>query len=122
MIKKESRNLLRKRRHQRVRSKLAGTPERPRLNVFRSLDHLYAQVIDDQNGCTLASASSLDPQLRAELSGVNNLQAAARVGELIARRAMELGIKQVVFDRGGYPYHGRVKALAEAAREKGLIF
>lgn len=122
MIKKESRNVLRKRRHRRVRSKVAGTPERPRLNVFRSLVHVYAQVIDDQNGRTLVSASSMDPQLRGDLAKGGDRQAAARVGELIARRALDLGIKQVVFDRGGYPYHGRVKALAEAAREKGLIF
>lgn len=110
------------RRHLRVRKKVKGTPERPRLNVFRSLNHIYAQVIDDTKGHTLAAASTLDPELRERLDGKSKTEQAALVGELIARRALEKGIAQVVFDRGGYKYHGRVKALAEAARQGGLKF
>jgi large subunit ribosomal protein L18 len=102
--------------------KVSGTPERPRLNVFRSINHIYAQVIDDQSGKTLASASSLDPQLRSELSKGGNREAARKVGTLVAQRAVENGIKSVVFDRGGYLFHGRVKELAEGAREAGLNF
>ncbi len=122
MIKKESRNTSRKRRHQRIRYKIFGVRERPRLNVFRSYKHIYAQIIDDREGRTLASASTLESELKVELAGASHLQAAQKAGELIARRALDLGIKEVVFDRGGYLYHGRVKALAEAAREKGLKF
>ena len=122
MIKKESRNISRKRRHRRIRYRISGVEERPRLNVFRSLKHIYAQIIDDREGRTLASASTLEPQLKEELAGTGNLVAAQKVGELIARRALDCGIKEVVFDRGGYLYHGRVKALAEAAREQGLRF
>lgn len=121
MIKIDSRNLNRKRRHRRVRSKINGTPERPRLNVFRSSRHIYAQVIDDRAGRTLVAASSLDPQVRGEEAGSGS-DTAKKVGELVARRALDLGIKEVIFDRGGYLYHGRVKALAEAARDKGLQF
>jgi len=112
----------RHRRHERIRRHLAGTTERPRLNVFRSLQHIYAQIIDDTVGHTLVSASSLDPELREQLPGLSKSQQAARVGRLVAQRAVARGLKQVVFDRGGYPYHGRVKALADGAREGGLEF
>ncbi|MBI1882110.1 MAG: 50S ribosomal protein L18 [Chloroflexi bacterium] len=116
--------LARKRRHIRVRKQLIGMPERPRLNVFRSLNHIYAQVIDDSNGATLVSASSLDGSIReAEVaSGKGKTERASLVGKLVAERALEAGITQVVFDRGGYKYHGRVKALADASREAGLKF
>ncbi|MEI4804202.1 50S ribosomal protein L18 [Bacillus sp. NPDC077411] len=120
MITKPDKNVVRKKRHARVRAKLAGTAERPRLNVFRSNQHIYAQVIDDVNGVTLASASTLDKELT--LNGTSNIEAATKVGEIVAKRAVEKGVKEVVFDRGGYLYHGRVKALAEAAREAGLQF
>ena len=112
----------RARRHQRIRRNLHGTAERPRLNVFRSLEHIYVQVVDDDLGNTLASASSVDPELRTQLAGLNKTQQASRVGQLVAQRALAKGLKQVVFDRGGYPYHGRVKALADGAREGGLEF
>ncbi len=113
-------HVARKRRHSRVRRKLSGTPECPRLNVFRSLNHIYAQVIDDTQGVTLVSASSLD----SDVGGVNDKRKdqATKVGKLVAKRALETGVSQVVFDRGGYKYHGRIKALAEAARESGLKF
>ncbi|MGC8879040.1 MAG: 50S ribosomal protein L18 [Anaerolineae bacterium] len=110
------------RRHRRVRKKVLGTPERPRLNVFRSLNHIYAQVIDDSRGHTLVAASSIDPELRDQLKGLTKTQQAAKVGRLVAERALRAGIQRVVFDRGGYKYHGRVKALAEASREGGLEF
>jgi large subunit ribosomal protein L18 len=110
------------RRHARVRKNLAGTTDRPRLNVFRSLNNIYAQVIDDTVGATLVSASSLDTSVRDELKGKNKKEQAAAVGKLVAERALEAGINQVVFDRGGYKYHGRVKALADASREAGLKF
>lgn len=119
---KDCKETARRRRHLRVRKKIYGTPERPRLNVYRSLNHIYAQVIDDLNGCTLAAASSLDPELRQKLKSGGNKEAARLVGEIVAQRALERGIDKVVFDRGGYLYHGRVKALAEGAREKGLNF
>lgn len=112
----------RERRHRRVRAKVSGTVQRPRLSVFRSLRHIFAQVIDDQRGHTLAAASTLDPELRGQRGGKAKGEQAGLVGALVARRALELGIKQVVFDRGGYQFHGRVKALAEAAREAGLGF
>ncbi len=114
----------RKRRQARVRKYLAGVPERPRLNVFRSLDHIYAQVIDDTKGVTLVSASSLDANIRGDevTSGKTKKERAALVGKLVAERALAAGISQVVFDRGGYKYHGRVKALADASREAGLKF
>ena len=112
----------RNRRHERIRRNMHGTAERPRLNVFRSLQHIYAQVIDDDLGNTLVSASTLDPELHQQLDGLNKSQQAAHVGKLVAQRAMARGLKQVVFDRGGYPYHGRVKALADGAREGGLEF
>ncbi len=110
------------RRHLRIRKKIFGTPERPRLSVFRSLKHIYAQIIDDTIGHTLVAASTLDPEIREELKGKTKTEQAKLVGKLIAKRALEKGITKVVFDRGGHKYHGRVKALAEAAREGGLIF
>lgn len=122
MISKGDRNKARLRRHLRVRKKISGTPERPRLNVFRSDKHIYAQIIDDTKGVTLAAASTLDKSLREELKNGANVEAARKVGALIAQRAKEKGIEKVVFDRGGYMYHGRVQALAEAAREGGLEF
>ncbi len=122
MLKKFNRNEARKIRHERVRKKIYGTPERPRLNVYRSNSHIYAQIIDDINGHTLISASTLDKELREKLSSTSNKEAARLVGELIGKRALEKGIEQVVFDRGGYQYHGRVKEIAEGAREAGLKF
>ncbi|MFD1738299.1 50S ribosomal protein L18 [Bacillus salitolerans] len=120
MITKQDKNATRKKRHARVRSKLTGTAERPRLNVFRSNQHIYAQVIDDTNSVTIASASTLDKEL--SIDSTSNMDAAKAVGDLVAKRAVEKGITNVVFDRGGYLYHGRVKALADAAREAGLQF
>jgi large subunit ribosomal protein L18 len=111
----------RQRRHRRIRVSLTGTGERPRLNVFRSLQHIYAQVIDDSSGVTLAAASSNEPAVRDSLSGTKTDRARA-IGKAIAERAREKGVTAVVFDRGGYLYHGRVKALADAAREAGLEF
>jgi large subunit ribosomal protein L18 len=116
MIKKVSKNKTRQARHSRVRSKISGTPEVPRLNVYRSNTNIYAQIIDDVNGVTLASASSL------ELDNGSNVAAATAVGKAVAEKAVAANINKVVFDRGGYLYHGRVKALAEAAREAGLEF
>lgn len=113
---------LRQRRHLRVRKKVSGTPSRPRLAVFRSEHHIYAQVIDDTQGRTLAAASSLDPDLRGDIKYGGNVLAAQSVGRLVGTRAKEKGIQQVVFDRGGFAYHGRVAALATAAREAGLEF
>ena len=110
------------RRHRRVRKRVFGTPERPRLCVFKSIKHIYAQIIDDENGLTLVSASTLSSDLRDEISGGNNVGAAEAVGEVIGRKAVEKDITSVVFDRGGYLYHGKVKALAEAARKAGLSF
>lgn len=112
----------RKRRHRRVRAKLSGSAARPRLNVFRSLNHIYAQVIDDSVGHTLAAASTLDKEVAGEADGKTKKEQAALVGRALAERAKAAGISQVVFDRGGYRYHGRVKALADAAREGGLEF
>ncbi|MDI3328219.1 MAG: 50S ribosomal protein L18 [Alicyclobacillaceae bacterium] len=122
MLTKVNRKEARRRRHLRVRKKVFGTPERPRLNVFRSAKHIYAQVIDDTKGHTYVAASTLDRELRNEIAYGGNVEAARKVGELVAKRALEKGIRKVVFDRGGYLYHGRVKALAEAAREAGLEF
>lgn len=119
MITKQDKNQVRKKRHARVRSKITGTAERPRLNVFRSNKNIYAQIIDDVAGVTLVSASSQEKSF--EGAG-NNVEAATKVGEAIAKRAAEKNITAIVFDRGGYLYHGRVKALAEAARENGLEF
>lgn len=113
---------MRKNRHVRVRKKVYGTPERPRLNVYRSNNHIYAQVIDDISGHTLVSASTLDTEAREKLSSTHNKEAAKLVGELVAKKAIEKGVGEVVFDRGGYIYHGRIKELAEGAREAGLKF
>lgn len=121
MIKKIDRRAIRNRKHLRVRKKISGTAARPRLSVYRSLTHIYAQIIDDETATTLAAASSLDKDIREQGSG-GNIQAAARVGKLIAERALNMQIESVVFDRGGYIYHGRIKSLAEAAREAGLKF
>ena len=120
MIKKVSRNEVRKARHSRVRAKVAGTSNVPRLNVFRSNSNIFAQIIDDEKGITLVNASSIDKELKLENGG--NKEAAKKVGELIAKRAKKAKISKVVFDRSGYLYHGRVEALAEAARENGLEF
>lgn len=120
MITKQTRNATRKKRHGRVRSRVTGTPERPRLNVYRSNKHIYAQIIDDFNRVTLVSASTKDKEFSHD--STSNVEAASKVGELIGKRALEQNIDAVVFDRGGYLYHGRVKALAEAAREAGLKF
>ena len=120
MIKKENSNVARLRRHARVRKNISGTAERPRLNVFRSSKHIYAQIIDDVNGVTLASASTLDKDFADTYGG--NKSAARELGKLVAARAKEKGIEEVVFDRGGYLYHGRVLELAEGAREGGLKF
>jgi len=109
-------------RHKRVRKKVVGTPERPRLNVFKSLNHVYAQIIDDYAGKTLAAASSIDKELKGKIKTGGNIEAAKTVGGLIAKKAVEKGVGKVVFDSGGYSYHGRVKALADAAREGGLQF
>ena len=117
-----SRNDIRKRKHARVRAKISGTGERPRLCVFRSLAQIYAQVIDDTTGQTLASASTLDKEIKEQGIANGNKQGAAAVGKLVAARALDKGVTNVVFDRGGYIYHGRVAALAEAAREAGLKF
>lgn len=122
MIKKLDKNKVRLRKHARVRLRINGTPERPRLAVFRSNAHIYAQIIDDVNGVTLVASSTLDPSIKAEFSYGGNVTAATAVGKQIAERALEKNIDTVVFDRGGYVYHGRVKAVAEAAREAGLKF
>lgn len=121
-IRKISRNAHRQRVHRRVRRRMTGTQERPRLAVFRSLHHLYAQVIDDRAGRTLAAASTVEKELRQQAGGRPNVAAAKLVGRIIAERARKAGVAKVVFDRGGYKYHGRVKALADAAREAGLEF
>ncbi|AET65979.1 ribosomal protein L18, bacterial type [Desulfosporosinus orientis DSM 765] len=122
MIKRIDRKAVRLKKHKSIRKNVVGVAERPRLAVFRSLNHIYAQVIDDQHGVTLAAASSLDPEFKAaELSG-GNIAGAQKVGELVAKKALDKGIKQVVFDRGGNLYHGRISALAESAREAGLSF
>ena len=122
MISKTAKNEVRVRKHERIRAKISGTAQRPRLCVFRSLSNIYAQVIDDTTGTTLASASTLDSDIKAKAAYGGNIEAAKAVGTLVAERATGKGIETVVFDRGGYIYHGRVKALAEAAREAGLKF
>jgi len=116
------RRAARMRRHRRVRKYVVGTPERPRLSVFRSLRHIYAQVVDDSQGHTLASASTIDPEMKAQLEGLTKTEQARMVGRTVAERALGQGVKRVVFDRGGYKYQGRVEALANAARESGLEF
>ena len=120
MITKQDKNAVRKKRHQHVRRRVTGTAERPRLNVFRSSKHIYAQLIDDVNSVTLVSSSTVDKELKLENGG--NVDAAKKVGESIAKRALDKNIDTIVFDRGGYLYHGRIKALAEGAREAGLKF
>lgn len=122
MITRVSKDKTRRRVHKRIRRKIMGTGERPRLNVFRSLNHIYAQVIDDMSGATLVSASSVEKKNGAGRSSGGNVAAAREVGKRVAERAREKGISHVVFDRGGYLYHGRIKALADAAREAGLQF
>lgn len=119
---KKSRNVARKRRQLRVRAKVYGTAERPRLNVFRSLENIYAQVIDDEKGNTIVSASTVDREVAKQVEGKTKAEAAKIVGMVVADRAKKIGINQVVFDRGGYRYHGRIKALADGAREGGLDF
>ena len=122
MIKKTNSNVSRLARHARVRKKVSGTAELPRLCVFRSLKNIYAQIIDDTVGKTLVSASTLQKEVRAELENTDDVAAAAHLGTVIGKKAVEAGIESVVFDRGGYMYHGKVKALADAAREAGLKF
>lgn len=122
MASKKSKNVNRKARHARVRKKIAGTAQNPRLNVFRSNQNIYAQIIDDVAGNTLVAASSLDASIKEQVSNTSNKQTARLVGALVAKKALEKGIENVVFDRGGYLYHGRVQELAEGAREAGLKF
>ena len=122
MVSKESRAEMREKKHMRIRNRFSGTAERPRLAVFRSNNHMYAQIIDDTVGNTLVSASTLEKEIKAELNKTNDVEAAAYLGKVIAKRAMDKGISEVVFDRGGFLYHGKIEALAEAAREAGLVF
>ena len=122
MVSKKSRTEVREKKHRRLRNHLAGTAERPRLSVFRSNNHMYAQVIDDTVGNTLVSASTLDKEVKAEVKKTNNVEAAAYLGTGIAKKALDKGINTVVFDRGGFIYEGKIKALADAAREAGLEF
>ena len=122
MVSKESRQLVRAKKHMKIRNRFSGTAERPRLAVFRSNNHMYAQIIDDTVGNTLVSASTLEKEIKAELEKTNNVDAAAYLGTVIAKRAIEKGIKEVVFDRGGFIYQGKVAALADAAREAGREF
>ena len=122
MVSKVNRSEVRVNKHRRLRSRLSGTPERPRLAVFRSNNHMYAQIIDDSVGNTLVAASTLEKDVKAQLEKTNNVEAAAKLGEVIAKKALDKGITEVVFDRGGFIYQGKVQALAEAAREAGLKF
>ena len=122
MVRKESRQEIRVKKHMRIRNRFSGTAQRPRLAVFRSNNHMYAQIIDDTVGKTLVAASTLEKEVKAELEKTNNVDAAAYLGTVIAKRAIEKGIKEVVFDRGGFIYQGKIAALAEAAREAGLEF
>ena len=122
MVRKESRAKVRENQHRRLRNRISGTAERPRLAVFRSNNHMYAQIIDDTVGNTIAAASTLDKDVKDAVEKTNNVAAAAQVGTVIAKRALEKGITTVVFDRGGYIYQGKVQALADAAREAGLTF
>jgi large subunit ribosomal protein L18 len=122
MVSKESRSAVRVKKHLKLRNRFTGTPERPRLAVFRSNNHMYAQIIDDTVGMTLVAASTLEKDVKAELQKTNDVAAAAYLGTVIAKKALEKGIKAVVFDRGGFIYQGKVKALADAAREAGLEF
>ena len=122
MISKQSRSEVRVKKHMRLRNRFAGTANRPRLAVFRSNNHMYAQIIDDTVGNTLVAASTVEKEVKAELQKTNDVEAAAYLGKVIAKRAMDKGITEVVFDRGGFLYHGKIAALAEAAREAGLVF
>ena len=122
MVSKESRSKIRENKHRRLRHHLAGTPQRPRLAVFRSNNHMYAQIIDDTVGNTLVAASTLDKDVKAELEKTNNVDAAAYLGTVVAKKALDKGIETVIFDRGGFIYAGKVQALADAAREAGLKF
>ena len=122
MVSKKSRTVVRENKHRKLRNRFSGTAERPRLAVFRSNNHMYAQIIDDTVGKTLVSASTLDEDVKAELEKTNNVEAATVVGTVVAKKALEKGITTVVYDRGGFVYEGKVKALAEAAREAGLEF
>ena len=122
MVSKESRAKVRVNKHRKLRNRFSGTAERPRLAVFRSNNHMYAQIIDDTGGNTLVSASTLQSDVKAELEKTNNVEAAAYLGTVIAKKALEKGITSVVFDRGGFIYQGKIKALADAAREAGLNF
>ena len=122
MVSKKSRSEIRAKKHYRLRNRFAGTAERPRLAVFRSNNHMYAQIIDDSVGNTLVAASTVEKAAKAELENTDTVDAAAYVGTLIAKRALEKGIEEVVFDRGGFVYHGKIQALADAAREAGLKF
>ncbi len=122
MVSKKSRAEMREKKHMRIRNRFSGTAERPRLAVFRSNNHMYAQIIDDTVGNTLVSASTLEKEIKAELNKTNDVEAAAYLGKVIAKRAKDKGISEVVFDRGGFLYHGKIEALAEAAREAGLVF
>ena len=122
MVSKKSRTVVRENKHRKLRNRFSGTAERPRLAVFRSNNHMYAQIIDDTVGNTLAAASTLDKDVKAELEKTNNVEAATVVGTVVAKKALEKGITTVVYDRGGFVYEGKVKALAEAAREAGLEF
>ena len=122
MVSKQSRSEIRVKKHDRLRNRFSGTAERPRLAVFRSNNHMYAQIIDDTVGKTLVAASTAQKEVKAELEKTNDVAASAHVGTVIAKRALEKGIKEVVFDRGGFIYHGKVQALADAAREAGLEF
>ena len=122
MVRKESRQEIRVKKHMKIRNRFSGTAQRPRLAVFRSNNHMYAQIIDDTVGHTLVAASTLEKEVKAELEKTNNVDAAAYLGTVIAKRAIEKGIKEVVFDRGGFIYQGKIAALADAAREAGLEF
>ena len=122
MVNKENRSEIRRNKHRKIRNRFTGTPERPRLAVFRSNKHMYAQIIDDTAGHTLVAASTLEKDVKAKLQKTNDVEAAAYLGTVIAKRALEKGIKAVVYDRGGFVYHGKIKALADAAREAGLEF
>ncbi|MBE5896228.1 MAG: 50S ribosomal protein L18 [Lachnospiraceae bacterium] len=122
MVSKKSREVIRQNKHRRLRNNISGTADRPRLAVFRSNNHMYAQIIDDTVGNTLVSASTLDKDVKSELDKTNNVAAAEKLGEVIAKKALDKGINTVVFDRGGFIYQGKIKALADAAREAGLEF
>ena len=122
MVSKKSREVVRQTKHRRLRNTLSGTADRPRLAVYRSNNHMYAQIIDDTVGNTLVSASTLDKEVKADLEKTNNVEAAAKLGTVIAKKALDKGISTVVFDRGGFIYQGKIAALADAAREAGLVF